>query len=64
MKLRIHDAAVEELREAALYYEREAEGLGEAFLVEVEHAFELLIDSPRSDSRPTYSEAERRSHNE
>jgi toxin ParE1/3/4 len=41
-----HKLAEDELNEAAAYYARVSVGLGEAFLAEVQHAVDLLVEMP------------------
>jgi toxin ParE1/3/4 len=43
-----HPMAEEELNEVAAYYEGESEGLGAAFLKEVEKAVRHILDYPES----------------
>jgi hypothetical protein len=43
----IHDLAKRELNEAALYYESERHGVGQAFVTEVERCTEAIPNSPR-----------------
>lgn len=46
MAIVFHEDAETELNEAAAYYDQVRNGLGEAFLFEVEQATALLADSP------------------
>jgi plasmid stabilization system protein ParE len=46
--LRLHPAAQRELDEATAYYDAESEGLGDAFLDEVEHAFGQILAFPEA----------------
>ena len=43
-----HPIAEQELNEAAAYYEAESHGLGVAFLREVEHAIQQVLEYPES----------------
>ena len=43
-----HPIAEQELNEAAAYYEAESHGLGAAFLREVEHAVQQVLEYPES----------------
>ena len=45
-RIRWHRRATAELRAAAAWYKREAEGVDERFLAQVEHAVNLLRDFP------------------
>src|SRR5262249_18819118 len=49
-RLSFHPMAEEELNEVAAYYEAEWEGLGLAFLKEVETAVQHILDFPESAS--------------
>lgn len=46
MKYSFHPEAHAEYRDAALYYEEHRQGLGEAFVVEVEATIARILDSP------------------
>lgn len=46
MKAEFHPEATEEFIEAALFYDEQVPGLGEAFVAEVERSVELLFDHP------------------
>ncbi len=46
-RLILTDAAEEEILEAARWYEREAAGLGKAFLEQVERTLEAIAENPR-----------------
>lgn len=48
---RLHLLAQEDLQEAAGFYERERQGLGSRFLVEVERVIERLLLHPESAPR-------------
>ena len=54
MKVGFHPAAAAEFRAAAAYYEERLQGLGEEFIVEVEHMRSLLTElqglGPKIDS--------------
>jgi plasmid stabilization system protein ParE len=47
----IHEVADTELKEAARYYESKVDGLGFAFLDEVERVVNLIRDNPESAPR-------------
>ncbi len=47
MKLRLLDAAKEEMRESARWYEDKRSGLGDEFLDAVHHALESIEDKPK-----------------
>ncbi len=47
----IHEVADKELKEATRYYESKVDGLGFAFLDEVERVVDLIRDNPESAPR-------------
>jgi toxin ParE1/3/4 len=51
ISISFHEMAEAELNEAARYYESEVEGLGIAFLSEVEHTLERIRRHPRASPR-------------
>jgi toxin ParE1/3/4 len=51
MNLRIHPAAEEETRKAALWYERQRSGLGAEFLAAIDTAIQQLQEAPLRFSR-------------
>ena len=46
MRLEFHPEAELELIEAAVYYDKQAPGLGERFEFEIRYATDLLLDQP------------------
>ena len=48
MAVGFHPEASEEVSEAAAYYEQEVQGLGEAFLSEIERAIRFLEEYPET----------------
>lgn len=47
-EIQFHPSAVEELEQAAAWYESGGRGLRKAFLVEIEHAIECIRESPET----------------
>ncbi|MCH8485564.1 MAG: type II toxin-antitoxin system RelE/ParE family toxin [Candidatus Cyclonatronum sp.] len=50
MTFKYHPEAVNDLLSSAEYYESKSSGLGEVFIIEVERAIGLIIESPDSGS--------------
>ena len=48
MTVSFHALAERELNDAALYYERESAGLGDAFLTEVERSCAAVLEHPNA----------------
>ena len=46
MDIRLHSEALAELERAGEWYESRRPGLGQAFAVEVQHALDLILESP------------------
>jgi toxin ParE1/3/4 len=46
VRVRIHEAAADEFREAVEFYERKVEGLGSEYAAEVADAFDEIAEAP------------------